>query len=620
MMKKTITIVCTLLLSLGLMAGVRSQEDAARLAAETLTQYSQIRRAPVRAEAMQLAYSVQKHDLSEPAFYAFNHPSGGFAVISADDRSVDVLCYSETGRLDTATMNPALKWWLARFREELSAMTDEDAYEAPARTTTVEAIAPILGDITWDQETPYNNLCPIDIADNTRCLTGCVATAAAQIMRFWQYPLKGIGTKTYTWKNYDPDSYNYWGGYSTILQTVDLTADYENTYYDWANMLPAYADTSYNFAEANAVATLMYHCGVACEMEYGGQKMGGSGAMINDMGDGMVEHFGYTYSRYLDQYYGSVTTAQIKEAFNEDLEAGRPILMGGYDNNAGGHAFVCDGRDASGNFHINWGWEGEGNCYTTLSSMKPTGTSYRFNNYLDAVIGLQPASHPTVPSDGHYATCTEANQSEQGDTLFMNPVTVVYQNGTYTYLQDNTGGALLSGATYTLNPGDRVEGLVGISTPSKNQPQMRSMSFASELTITEGTVPQPTLQKEAPTDAVINRYVRFENLQVSGRFSTASRTKLTAYMGADSTEIVLYNQFKLSYLFDSDMRYTIEGFIGKNNEEIRLFPIRIEEHEVTAIEETTAARNADTVKVIENGQIYIIRDGVRYSVLGNKMN
>lgn len=618
-MKKTITFVLTLLLSLGLMAGVRSQEDAARLAAETLTQHSQLRRAPVHAEAMHLAYTMQKKELAEPAFYAFNHPSGGFAVISADDRTVDVLCYSETGKLDTATMNPSLKWWLARFQDEISAMTDEDAYEAPARTT-VEAIEPLLGDITWYQETPYNDLCPIDIADNTRCLTGCVATAAAQIMRFWQYPAKGIGTKTYTWTNYDPDSYSYWGGYTTILQTVDLTADYENTYYDWANMLPAYVGVNYNLPQANAVATLMYHCGVACEMEYGGQKMGGSGAMIDDMGNGMVEHFGYTYSRFLDQYYGSVTTAQLKSAFNEDLEAGRPILMGGYDSDAGGHAFVCDGRDANGNFHINWGWEGDGNCYTTLTSMKPDDTHYNFNNYLDAIIGLQPAYHPTVPTDGHYASCDEANRSELGDTLFMNPVTVVYQSGSYTYLQDNTGGALLSGASYTLNPGDVVEGLVGISTPDKNQPQMRGMSYASDLTITEGTVPQPILQTQAPTDAIINRYVRFENLQAEGRFSRTARTKITAYMGADSTEIILFNQFKISGNFSSNYRYTVEGFIGKNNDEMRLLPILIEEHEITGIEQTTAERNAETVKVIENGHIYIIRDGVRYSVLGNKMN
>ena len=86
----------------------------------------------------------------------------------------------------------------------------------------------------------------------------------------------------------------------------------------------------------------------------------------------------------------SVTTAKITEYFNADLEAGRPIIMGGEDSNMGGHEFVCDGRDASGRFHINWGWEGDGNCYTALTTLKPSGSTYKFNGGLDAIIGLEP--------------------------------------------------------------------------------------------------------------------------------------------------------------------------------------------------------------------------------------
>lgn len=616
-MKNTFLTLCALSLSLCLMAGIRTPEAAKQLAAETLTQYSQVRRAPVRAEAMTLAYTVQKNELDEAAYYVFNHNTGdGFAVIAADDRVDGVILYSETGSLNEATMNPSLKWWLSRFQNELSALTDEDTYHAPQRTT--EAVEPLLGDITWDQDAPYNYLCPIDIADNTRCYTGCVATAAAQIMRYWNFPMKGIGTKTYSWQNYDPDSYNYWGGYTSVLQTVQLTADYENTYYDWMNMLPSYASTSYSIDEGQAVATLMYHCGVACEMQYGGDAMGGSGAMIDDMANGMVEHFGYTYERYMDQYSQSVTINALQEAFNSDLELGRPILMGGYDTNAGGHAFVCDGRDASGKYHINWGWEGEGNCYTTLSQMKPTTRSYRFNQYLDAAIGMHPSSHPTTPSDGHYASCKEANNSEVGDTLFMKPVTVVYQNGDLTYLQDATGGALLYGATYSLNPGDVVEGIVGLSAPNKSLPQMRGLSYASDLTITASTAPEPMLLTELPNDSVMNRYVRIEGLLLDGRFTTASRTKKTAYT-LDSLEIVLYNQFRIGYIFSTDKCYTVEGFVARNNDEIRIYPIAYEEHVLSAIDETTTIQAPLVRKVFVNGQVCILRDGVRYNMLGQKI-
>lgn len=616
-MKNTLFTLCALCVSLSLMAGIRTPEAAKALAAETLTQYSRVQRAPVRAEALTLAYTVQKNSLDEAAYYVFNHAGDGFAVIAADDRVDGVILYSETGSLNEATMNPAMKWWLSRFQNELSSLTDEDAYHAPQRTT--EAIEPLLGDITWDQGTPYNNLCPIDIADNTRCYTGCVATAASQIMRYWNYPLKGIGTKTYSWENYDPDSYNYWGGYSTVLQTVQLTADYENTYYDWMNMLPSYANTSYSIVEGQAVATLMYHSGVACEMQYGGDAMGGSGALIDDMANGMVEHFGYEYERYLDQYsQQGVTTSVLQEAFNGDLELGRPILMGGYDSNAGGHAFICDGRDASGKFHINWGWEGEGNCYTTLSQMKPTTRSYRFNKYLDAAIGMHPATHPTTPSDGHYANCREANHSEAGDTLFMDPVTVVYQNGELTYLQDKTGGALLYGATYTLNPGDVVEGLVGLSAPSKQLPQMRALSYASDLTITEGMAPGPKLLEELPDDSVINQYVRIEHLLIEGRFTSASRTKKSAYT-LDSIEVVLYNQFRIPYNFRSDVCYAVEGFVARNNDEIRIYPLVYEEQVLSGIDEIVTNHAPIVRKVFVNGQVCILRDGVRYSVLGQKI-
>ena len=617
-MKKTVTILSTLLLSVSLFAGLRSPESAAELAATALWGAGLTRRAPVRAEAMKLAYTAPRQGAQIPAFYAFNHPDGGFAVISADDCTEAVLCYSETGRIDTARMNPSFRWWLSRFQEEISTLGDEEPYEAPAHTT-VEAIEPLLGNITWYQGVPYNNLCPIDIYDNTRCATGCVATAAAQIMLSWHYPVKGSGTKTYTWYNYDPSSYSYWGGYTNVLQTLDLTADYENTYYEWENMLPSYAVASYTAAQGEAVATLMYQCGVACEMEYGGDAMGGSGAMIDDMGNGMVEHFGYTYSSYMDQYSGYVTTNQMQTAFNSDLEAGRPILMGGYDNSAGGHAFVCDGRDASGKFHINWGWEGECNCYTSLTVMRPDGENYRFNNYMSAIIGLEPAWHPSAPTGDHYATCREANTAPVGDTMYMNPVIVVYAKDSYVYLSDNTGCALLNDSHYGLKAGDEVSGLVAMSVPDNNVPLMRGMCATADLTVGEGTIPDPVRQTKAPTEELLNQYVRIENLAIEGRFSSITRTKLPAIM-PDNTELVLYNQFRVPCAFSSDKRYTVDGFVGRNNDEIRIYPIAFHETEVSGIAETTATTAPRTVKVIENGRIYILRDGVRYSVLGNQMD
>lgn len=335
-----------------------------------------------RSGGMVLRHTTTKTNRNEAAFYAFADTlNGGWAVISADTRTRSVLCYSTTGDFDYENLNPAFRWWLGHYEEEISAVSAADAPTGTDPDEELDPISPLLGDILWDQELPYNQFCPIDKYDSTRCLTGCVATAAAQICRYWRYPEHGTGQKTYTWHN------------RYASQSETLFADYENTYYDWDNMLPQYRLGQYTEEQGEAVATLMLHCGIACDMQYGGQSVGGSGAYTDDMGDGLVKYMGYKYDKYMSMYYGNNSYSRFEEAFHQDLEMGRPIQMGGHDTNGGGgHEFVCDGRDGKGRFHINWGWSGNSNCYCTLSSLKPSGTSYVFSSNIDAVIGLEPSN------------------------------------------------------------------------------------------------------------------------------------------------------------------------------------------------------------------------------------
>lgn len=394
-------------------AGRVSQEEAAAIAARFTNeqpQLSRMHKAPRKASNMRLAHKALQNNSEEAAFYVFNQEDGkGFVVVSADDRTAeDVLGYNEHGSFDYSKINPNLKWWLSRYTDEITALQtmDDSEFEQPAvrKAKQVTAIPNLLvndqgKEITWYQEEPYYNLCPMDERDNTRCLTGCVATAASQIMYKWRWPKKGTGSSSYTWRDYLNDS-------GSKYKDKTLSANYGETTYDWDNMLPGYYGKNATAAQKTAVATLMYHAGVAAKMGYGGNANNGSGAWTDDMGYGLKTYFGYKFDKFITMYASKteyeqakyadvadvtcefgVTRAQFINYFNADLEAGRPIIMGG-DGNDGGHEFVCCGRDANNKFYINWGWEGEYNGYFALSSLSPSGSSFSSN--LDAIVGLRP--------------------------------------------------------------------------------------------------------------------------------------------------------------------------------------------------------------------------------------
>ncbi len=404
-MKKSLFFLALCLASVSF-AAERSLEQASQIAAQFTTQSSHLRKASSTAPTtLTLAMTQTKLNSTSPAYYVFNRENGGFVIVSGDDLASDILAYSDEGTFDPEHINPNFQFWLRRLQEGLSVINESNA--APRRAVMVQAIAPLLINdqgqpISWEQDAPYNNLCPMDDYDDTRCLTGCVATAAAQIMYMWRRPLQGTGTKSYLWENKN-----------VTKQKETLTANFGETTYDWANMLPKYRGTTTQ-EQQDAVATLMYHCGVAAEMRYGGSKAGGSGSWTDIMGYGMKTYFSYNVGYFISvltraQYKSnkggkdpcdlpckwSVSMDSFVYFFNQDLEAGRPILMGGQDTD-GGHEFVCDGRDANGKFHINWGWGGSSNCYCDLTALRPSGTAMDFSSDIDAVIGIEPAILDTI--------------------------------------------------------------------------------------------------------------------------------------------------------------------------------------------------------------------------------
>lgn len=361
------------------------------------------------------------------AFYVFNQAGGGYAIVSAIDGTPDILVYSDKDTFCADQLNPSFAFWLNMLQEELSAVPQQKSITVRTDTKTTP-IAPLLVNdcgeaINWHQLEPYNNLCPTNYLTGEQCATGCVATAAGMVLTKWRYPKQGIGQKTIYWQDLRPIDE------SGILQNdcIELTADFQNTLYDWDNMLPTYLGVVPTQEQETAVATLLYHLGIASEMVYDVAEAGGSGTYTDYMAAGLEEHFDYRYDKFVstlseEEYtcYGtfpcyahtsewSVTKDQLADLFNADLEAGRPIIVGGEDKNDG-HQFVCDGRDERGYFHFNWGWNGSGNNYCLLTSLIPEGQKTNFSLCIDAIIGLEPKFTPTdittTPSPSRPATKT----------------------------------------------------------------------------------------------------------------------------------------------------------------------------------------------------------------------
>ena len=338
----------------------RTPEQAACVASEFLSskntpavrRMQQAEKAEAVTAPVEIAYTQMQVD-NEPAVYVFNGEDG-FVLVSAEDDARAILGYSDHGRFDATDMPENMQFWLQMYADELaskptSSLKGRVQRRIAAQTqATYPTISPILGEVEWGQDKPYNNLCPT--VGGERSVTGCVATAISQIMYAHKYPTKGTGSKTYT----------------TESHGLQLNVNFGATTYDWGNMLPYYKN-NYNSTQANAVATLMYHVGVAADMDY---DPDGSGAISSAALAAITEYFGYNKSIHvLPKDFMKEET--VLQTVASDLQEGRPVYISGSYVNQEGHAFVCDGMQSDGYLHINWGWNGSGNGYFALSALDP---------------------------------------------------------------------------------------------------------------------------------------------------------------------------------------------------------------------------------------------------------
>ena len=377
------------------MLQARTPEEAARIASQFIGQAHvgsptlRIQRAAAAtniAAPVDLVYTQYQIDETTPAVYVFNSQDReGFVLVAAEDNARTILGYSDTGYFDQEDIPENMQFWLQMYADELAAyphplpegkgsILRKSIGERQEASEAYPTISPILGNTIWGQGEPFNNKCPQ--YNGKRTVTGCVATALSQIMYVHKYPTKGTGSHSYT----------------TESKKLKVSADFGNTTYDWANMIPNY-EGSYTTTQADAVATLMYHVGVAADMDY---TVEGSGTVSSIALAAMTEYFSYDKAiRPLPKDY--MKEDQILKVIAADLQVGRPVYVSGATVNREGHAFVCDGMKSDGYLHINWGWDGMANGYFALSALSPeiqgtggSASNLAFTESVDVYTNIKP--------------------------------------------------------------------------------------------------------------------------------------------------------------------------------------------------------------------------------------
>ena len=394
-MKNFFCVLLLLLVCLPALAGPRTASDALNVATNHLRESAprHANGAPHQAPQLTLAMAAENAADHKVDYYVFNNSGNrGFVIVSGDDNAAPVLGYCDEGTIEPDNMPDGLRYMLSCYAEQMRYLRSHPASAyAPASTETTMCISPLLT-TNWNQNTPFNDLCPTFGPDNTRSMTGCVATATAQVMNYHQWPKQGTGEFTYVC------NVNKQGD-----QT--LSADFGATTYDWDNMLDNYYVGGYNEAEGKAIATLLYHVGVASHMNYGITSNTPTFAAL----EALRTYF--KYNKGMKVYTRTnVLTAQWDSLLMNELINARPVIYTGFSPEGGGHCFVLDGCNADGYYHFNWGWGGRSNGYFLLTSLNPRDQgigSYEggYNASQEFIANVYPDKGEPFPDGYLEATC-----------------------------------------------------------------------------------------------------------------------------------------------------------------------------------------------------------------------
>ncbi|MBR3783796.1 MAG: choice-of-anchor J domain-containing protein [Bacteroidales bacterium] len=447
---KKISMITLLMALMGVAVANPVSRDVARRVAQNWMQ----------AQGMKNVAALQDITQQTPfaEFYVFAAPEGGFVLVSGDDCVQPVLAYSTVNRFEAEGMpqhvrgflegyDKEIRWWKTHVQpvaqvyasraeadgkagvlpEEWQRLVDGAAPQPVLAT----AVAPLLT-TTWDQSPYYNALCPTNGGEAARAVTGCVATATAQVMKYHNHPATGYGSHTYSSsRNVNGTQYTY----------NNLSANFGATTYQWSQMPNALTSAS-STAQVNAVATLMYHIGVANEMAYSPEASGSNnvygGSVRASSQHSLMKYFKYRADMAVvrrDDYSHDDYCQRLRA----ELDQSRPLLYEGSDE-SGGHSFVLDGYNNSGYFHVNWGWGGYFDDYYAIGGLEPAGGgtganmgSYNLDN--DVLIGLRPHTAWSATGNTTVTATVQAGSPSGAAVMVMGGGDNNYgtQSSTYAY-------------------------------------------------------------------------------------------------------------------------------------------------------------------------------------------
>ena len=387
----------------------RAQESAHRFLISHVAQAPGTYRAPVMP-SLTLAHAEASQAVSGANdYYAFNIAGGGFIIIAGDDRASEVLGYSDKGHLDFNNLPDNFKALMRSYQEEIEYLQSHPDLKASPimRASDGTGVAPLIK-TTWGQEMPYDLQCPV--YQGEYCVVGCVATAMAQVMYYWRYPASCGSIGSY---------YCYSIG-QTIPSLPPASFDYNKMllsycHWDWDNS--QLVQDEYTDEQAQEVAKLSRYCGQAVDMDYSPE---GSGAYtFNQLA--AMKSFGYNSNARDEMRSGwwstNYTTEQWEAMLKEELDKQQPILYSASDPAAGGHAFICDGYNAEGLFHFNFGWYGTCDGWyvsTALNMTHRDGDNLKFNSNHEVLLDVVPPIYCLVSTT---ALDASRNMVVLGDAL-----------------------------------------------------------------------------------------------------------------------------------------------------------------------------------------------------------
>lgn len=366
----------------GIVLAGNVSEDQARQIAVSFWQSAPVTRGGI--PSLQMVFHsedlVTRSSVQSPAYYVFDNTGGpGFVIVAGDDVAMPVLGYSFEHKFSKDNLPANLKAWLEYMRDEVNEARRSGAKAESVVTrawSQVEVGTPVveLETAKWNQMEPYNLLCPIVGGEST--YTGCTATAVAIVMRYHQWPEKGVGTLP---------------GYKISRGEVLPELPLGHTY-DWKNMPLEYPYLGYSQVEANAVAVLMRDCGWMIFSDYGPIGSVGTMASSYDIPSGLKTYMGYDKKARIISRNG-YSTFEWNALMKGELDNSRPIIYAGFSVRSG-HAFVLDGYTDQDYYRVNWGWGGYCDGYFLLTALDPEGqgaggSEGGYNTSQTAVIGIQ---------------------------------------------------------------------------------------------------------------------------------------------------------------------------------------------------------------------------------------